>query len=314
MTRIFQASEIETAVDPAALVDAVADALAAYSEGAVTVPPVGLLHFDDPPGDVHIKYGYLHGGATYVVKIASGFYQNPERGLATADGIMLVYDRETGTLEAVLMDRGYLTELRTGAAGAVAARLLAPKEVHTVGIVGAGVQGRFQLRMLKHGVSFDQALVWSRSQERLDSYRRDMAAEGFEVAVTTEIDEIVDKCDLIVTATPATDPILTRVRPGTHVTALGSDNLGKQELSPELLLDAAVVAADSRSQALHHGECAHAVAAGMAPEKVVELGELVTGSVEGRTGSTDVTIADLTGVAVEDIVVAEMALKGLATL
>lgn len=314
MTRIFQATEIETAVDPAALVDAVANALAAYSQDAVTVPPVGLLHFDDPPGDVHIKYGYLHGGATYVVKIASGFYENPERGLPTSDGIMLVYDRESGTLEAVLMDRGYLTELRTGAAGAVAARLLAPAEVGTVGIVGAGVQGRFQLRMLRHGVSFDEVLVWSRSQERLDGYRRDMAAEGFEVAVTTDLDEIIDKCDLIVTATPATDPILTRVRPGTHVTALGSDNLGKQELSPELLLDAAVVAADSRSQALHHGECAHAVAAGMAQEKIVELGELVTGSVLGRTGPSDVTIADLTGVAVEDIVVAEMALQGLKAL
>lgn len=311
MTRIFHASEIESAIDPEALVDAVAEALAAYSTGAVTVPPVGLLHFENPPGDVHIKYGYVHGGATYVVKIASGFYENPGRELPTNDGIMLVYDRETGTLEAVLMDRGYLTELRTGAAGAVAARLLAPAEVETVGIVGAGVQGRFQLRMLGYGVKFENVLAWSRSDERLDIYRRDMAAEGFDVAVTTDIDRIVDNCDLIVTATPATGPILTRVRQGTHVTALGSDNIGKQELSPELLLEATVVAADSRSQALHHGECVHAVAAGLAPEAVVELGELVVGSAIGRTSPDDITVADLTGVAVEDIVVAEMALSGL---
>jgi len=314
MTRIFHASEIESAVDPGGLVDAVADALAAYSSGSVTVPPVGLLHFDSPPGDVHIKYGYVHGGATYVVKIASGFYENPERGLPTSDGIMLVYDRETGALEAVLMDRGYLTELRTGAAGAVAARLLAPAEVRTVGIVGAGVQGRFQLRLLGHGVRFEEVLVWSRSQERLDAYRRDMAAEGFEVATTTDLDRLVETCNLIVTATPATDPILTRVQPGTHVTALGSDNLGKQELSPDVLLTAAVVAADSRSQALHHGECAHAVLAGMAPEKIIELGEIVAGSAVGRTSSDDVTVADLTGVAVEDIVVAEMALAGLTAI
>ena len=312
MTRIFEAAQIEEAVDPAALVDAVADALVAYSSGAVTVPPVGLLHFDNPPGDVHIKYGYLHSGATYVVKIASGFYENPERGLPTSDGIMLVYDRSTGALEAVLMDRGYLTELRTGAAGAVAARLLAPPHVQRVGMVGAGVQGRFQLRMLPHGVQFEEALVWSRSQERLDGYQRDMAAEGIEVAVTTDIDRIIDECDLIVTATPANDPILTRVRPGTHVTALGSDNIGKQELSSQLLIDAAVVAADSRSQALHHGECAHAVAAGMSPESIVELGELAGGSAVGRTQEDDITIADLTGVAVEDIVVAEMALAGLS--
>lgn len=311
MTRVFHASEIESAVDPGALVDAVADALAAYSSGAVTVPPVGLLHFDSPPGDVHIKYGYVHGGATYVVKIASGFYANPERGLPTSDGIMLVYDRETGTLEAVLMDRGYLTELRTGAAGAVAARLLAPEEVRTVGIVGAGVQGRYQLRMLGHGVRFEEVLVWSRSDVRLETYRRDMGAEGFEVAVTTDLDMVVERCDLIVTATPATNPIVTRVRPGTHVTALGSDNIGKQELSPDVLLGAAVVAADSRAQAVHHGECVHAVAAGLAPESIVELGELVAGSAVGRTSPDDITVADLTGVAVEDIVVAEMALAGL---
>jgi len=311
MTRIFEAAEIEAAVDPEALVDAVAEALAAYSRGAVTVPPVGLLHFEDPPGDVHIKYGYVHGGARYVVKIASGFYENPARGLPTSDGIMLVYDRETGALDAVLMDRGYLTELRTGAAGAVAARLLAPREVGTVGIVGAGVQGRFQLRMLAHGTRFEDVLVWSRSDERLDGYRRDMAAEGFDVAVTTDIDRVVDTCNLIVTATPATDPVLGRVRPGTHVTALGSDNVGKQELSSSLLLEAAVVAADSRSQAVHHGECAHAVGAGLDPESIVELGELVDGSAVGRKGPDDITIADLTGVAVEDIVVAEMALLGL---
>lgn len=311
MTRIFDASEIEEAVDPGALVDAISDALAVYSSGGVTVPPVGLLHFDNPPGDVHIKYGYVHRGATYVVKIASGFYENPGRGLPTNDGIMLVYDRETGSLEAVLMDRGYLTELRTGAAGAVAARLLAPKKVTTVGIVGAGVQGRFQLRMLGHGVRFDTVMVWSRSSERLESYRRDMEAEGFEVVMATEIDQIVDQCELIVTATPATDPLIDRVRSGTHVTALGSDNLGKQELSSEVLLGADVVAADSRSQAVHHGECAHAVAAGLAPETIVELGELVAGSGVGRTSQDDVTVADLTGVAVEDIVVAEMALAGL---
>lgn len=311
MTRIFEAPEIEAAVDPAALVDEVADALIAYSAGDVTVPRVGLLHFDDPDGDVHIKYGYIHGRSTYVVKIASGFYANPELGLATSDGIMLVYDRETGVLEAILMDRGYLTELRTGAAGAVAARLLAPPHVHRVGIVGAGVQGRFQLRMLGHGVRFDDVMVWSRSMERLVEYRRDMDAEGFEVEVTTDLEALVAECDLIVTATPATAPLIHHVRPGTHVTALGSDNLGKQELSTELLLSATVVAADSRSQAAHHGECAHALAAGMDPDSIVELGELAEGAVTGRRGAGDVTVADLTGVAVEDIVAAEMALRSL---
>lgn len=311
MTRIFRADEIEVAVDPAALVDAVASGLAAYTRGDAIVPPVGLLHFEDPPGDVHIKYGYIEGGATYVVKIASGFYDNPTRGLPTSDGVMLVYDRNTGSLEAILMDGGYLTELRTGAAGAVAARLLAPSNVERVGIVGAGVQGRFQLRLLAHGVAFDDVVVWSRSTDRLDAYRRDMQAEGFNVATTTDLTEVTDTCNLIVSATPAREPIISEVRPGTHVTALGSDNLGKQELDARLLLDADVVAADSRSQAVHHGECAFAVVAGLDPADIIELGALVDGSSQGRTSDDQTTVADLTGVAVEDLIAAELALAAL---
>ena len=311
MIRIFHGPDIEEAVDSAALVDAIATGLAAYSAGETTVPPVGLLHFENPPGDVHIKYGFMHGGDRYVVKIASGFYENPDRGLPTSDGIMLVYDRHTGGLEAILADSGYLTELRTGAAGAVAAKLLAPPHVKRVGIIGAGVQGRFQLRMLSHGIGYDEVLVWSRSQERLKAYQCDMDAEGFVVETTTEVDRIADECDLIITATPATHPVLMSVRPGTHVTALGSDNVGKQELDPGILLGAAVVAADSRSQALHHGECAYAVAAGLDAGLIVELGEIEAGTARGRTQADDITVADLTGVAIEDIVVAEMALAGL---
>lgn len=314
MTRVFHAAEIEAAVDPAALIDAVADSLRAYSAEEVTVPPVGLLHFEEPPGDVHIKYGHIHGGRTYVVKIASGFYENPERGLPTSDGIMLVYDRETGALDAILMDGGYLTELRTGAAGAVAARLLAPERIDLIGIVGAGVQGRFQLRMLRHVIACEDVIAWSRSEQRLADYRRDMAAEGFAVATTSSLDEVCASADLIVTATPSSEALLTAamIRPGTHITALGSDNLGKQELAPDILLGAAVVAADSRSQALHHGECAHAVAAGLVPDSIVELGELVAGTAPGRSAADEVTVADLTGVAVEDIAAAEMALAALA--
>ncbi len=314
MTRVFHAAEIESAVDPASLIDAVAAALQAYSAGEVTVPPVGLLHFEDPPGDVHIKYGHIHEGRTYVVKIASGFYDNPTRGLPTSDGIMLVYDRETGSLDAILMDRGYLTELRTGAAGAVAARLLAPAEVERIGIVGAGVQGRFQLRMLRHVVPCDDVIAWSRTESRLADYRRDMDAEGFAVSTTTSLEELCESANLIVTATPSSEPLLSAsmIRRGTHITALGSDNLGKQELGPEILLMAAVVAADSRSQALHHGECVHAVAAGLDPDEIVELGEIVAGSATGRASDDDVTVADLTGVAVEDIAAAEMALAALS--
>ena len=130
--------EALAAIDPLPLIEA---GFAAYSRGEVVVPPVGELVFEDPPGDVHIKYGYVKGDDHYVIKIASGFVDNPKRGLPSGDGLMLVFSQKTGVLEAVLLDEGYLTNLRTAVAGAVVAKYLAPKKVSAAGILGAGVQG-----------------------------------------------------------------------------------------------------------------------------------------------------------------------------
>ncbi len=311
--RVIGEEEIRAVVDPAAVVDAVAEGLRAYSAGEVDVPPVGLLHFDDPPGDVHIKYGAIRGDDYYVVKIASGFSDNPARGLPASDGSMLLYDRRTGTLLAILADRGWLTEVRTGAAGAVAARLLAPPGVRRIGIVGAGGQGRFQLRALPAATDCRRVLAWGRDPGRRDGYAAEMEAEGWEVATTADPAEIAD-CDLIVTVTPARAPLLMAdwIRPGTHLTAVGSDSVGKQELDPAILGGADLVAADSVSQTTHHGECAHAVAAGLLdPASIVELGEIVADGSLGRTDPDQITVADLTGVAVQDIQIAKMAWAAL---
>ena len=145
------------AIDPLPLIEA---GFAAYSRGEVVVPPVGELEFDDPPGDVHIKYGYIKGDDVYVIKIASGFVDNPQRGLPSGDGLMLVFSQKTGVLEAVLLDEGYLTNLRTAVAGAVVAKYLAPRNVPAVGIVGAGVQGRMQLEWLRRGQTFGTGGAW----------------------------------------------------------------------------------------------------------------------------------------------------------
>ena len=315
MTRVFPLDEIQAVIDPAEVVDAVARGFAAYTQGRVVVPPVGLMHFDDPPGDVHIKYGYVAGDPYYVVKTATGFYDNPKRGLPTGDGTMLVGDARTGAILAVLLDRGWLTELRTGAAGAVAARHLAPPAVRRIGVVGAGMQARFQVRALAGVTACRDLLVWSRTRERLDAYRAEMSAEGWRVETTLDLAAIASTCNLIVTVTPAERALLHayEIRPGTHITAVGSDSLGKQELDPAVPATADVVAADSISQATHHGECAHAVAAGMLDRSdIVEIGAIVAGDAPGRTGDDQITVADLTGVAVQDIAVATMAYRALA--
>ena len=289
------------AVDPLPLIE---EGFAAYSRGEVVVPPVGELVFDDPPGDVHIKYGYIKGDDFYVIKIASGFTDNPKLGLPSGDGLMLVYSQKTGVLEAILLDEGYLTNLRTAAAGAVAAKYLAPRQVSAVGIVGAGVQGRMQLEWLRRVRTFNEAIVWGVNEEELTAYRRDMASPGLKIRTTLRAEDVAAAANLIVTCTPATRPILKAewIRPGTHITAVGSDTAAKQELEAGILAQADRVVVDSFSQSELRGEVYKAVSAGaIGRGRLVELGQVISDGKLWRASENEITVADLTGVAVQDI-------------
>lgn len=312
--RIIGLEEIRGALEGVDLLPGIERAFVAYSTGRAVVPPVGELLFPDIPADVHIKYGYIAGEPYYVIKVASGFYANPERGLPSGNGLMLVFDRATGALVAVLLDEGLLTDLRTGAAGAVAAKYLAPKRVRRIGIVGSGTQARHQLRMLKAVTPCRDVLAWGRHPDRLARYRDEMAAEGFAVATTSDVGDVMAACELVVTVTAARAPLVMRdqLRPGVHITAVGADSPAKQELDPLVLRRADVVVADSRSQCLERGEIAHAVRERcVRPDEVVELGAVVAGTTEGRTSDEDITVADLTGVAVQDIEIARTVLESL---
>jgi ornithine cyclodeaminase len=287
---------------------------AAYSRGEVVVPPVGELVFDDPPGDVHIKYGYIKRDGHYVIKIASGFVDNPKLGLPSGDGLMLVFSQRTGILEAVLLDEGHLTNLRTAVAGAVVAKHLAPGTVTAVGILGAGVQGRMQLEWLRRVRAFDQAIVWGVNESELAAYRRDMASPGLEIRTTLRAEEVAAAANLIVTCTPATTPLLRAewIRPGTHITAMGSDTASKQELDPAILARADRVVVDSLSQSELRGEAYRAVSAGaIGRDRLIELGRVVEDPGLRRASETEITVADLTGVAVQDIQIAKAVLKAL---
>jgi ornithine cyclodeaminase/alanine dehydrogenase-like protein (mu-crystallin family) len=289
------------AVDPLPLIEA---GFVAYSRGRAVVPPVGELLLEDPPGEVHIKYGYIKGGDVYVIKIASGFYDNPRRGLPSGDGLMLVFDQKTGVLQAVLLDEGYLTNLRTAVAGAVVAKYLAPREVRTVGIVGAGVQGRLQLDWLRRVRRFDEAVVWGIDEAELDRFRRDMDRPGLRVRTTRRAEEVAAAANLIVTCTPATRPLLEAgwIRPGTHITAIGSDTAEKQELDPAILARADRLVVDSLSQSALRGEVFRAVGAGaIGRDRLIELGRVIEDPGLGRSSDDEITVADLTGVAVQDI-------------
>jgi len=296
-----QILEAARTIDPLPLIE---EGFVAYSQGRVVVPPIGEMIFDRPPGDVHIKYGYIRGDDHFVIKVASGFYDNPKIGLPTGNGLMLLFSQKTGELECLLLDEGYLTNLRTAAAGAVAAKYLAPRKVRTAGILGAGVQGRMQLEYLRKVRDFEEALVWGLSEEELEAYRRDMEPLGFRIRTTLEAAEVAAASNLIVTCTPSTRPLLRAewIRPGTHITAVGSDTPDKQELDPAILAKAARVVVDSLSQSELRGEVFKAVGAGaIARDRLVELGSVIAEEKHRRASDEEITVADLTGVAVQDI-------------
>jgi ornithine cyclodeaminase len=286
----------------------------AYSAGRVVVPPVGELSFSEPPGDTHIKYGYIKGDDCFVIKIASGFYQNPDRGLPSNSGLMLVFSQQSGILQTILLDEGYLTDLRTAVAGTIAARYLGPPEVGSIGVLGTGIQARMQVLGLRTLTPCRDLLVWGRNPESLEKYRADMEMQGFSVKTTLDAAQVASGCNLIVTATPSATPLLTvdMIRPGTHITAMGSDTEFKQELDPAIVARADIVVADSISQCRQRGEISKALGEGLVQEEdIIELGWIINGDASGRTSAGQITVADLTGVAVQDIQIAKAVCQGL---
>ncbi len=313
--KIISKREIEAALPKLDLMPAIEAGFVAYSKGEAVVPPVGELLFKEPPGDVHIKYGYLIGDDYYVIKIASGFYQNASLNLPTSNGLMLLFSQNTGELKAVLLDEGLLTDIRTAVAGAIAAKYLAPPQIHRIGIVGTGQQAKLQAKYLREVTPCRQLLVWGRNEQHANRYRNEIAQSGFQVEVASEVDAIVKSCNLIVTATPATKPLVAagNLQPGTHITAVGSDTPHKQELYAEVLAQADIIVADSLSQCKERGEIAHALQAKAVQEDgIVELGTIIAGNAPGRTKSEQISVVDLTGVAVQDIQIAKAIVAGIS--
>ena len=315
MTTVLELDEIQRLIDVPQLIREIETGFVLYSEGKVTVPPVGFLHFEDPPGDVHIKYGFVSGDEYYVLKMASGFYANAALGLPVADGLILVFSQKTGELKLILLDKCWLTDMRTAAAGAVAAKHLAAQTVGDIGIVGTGVQARMQLEMLRDVVDCKSCLVWGRDPAKVESMIEDLRAKdsvrawGLQIEPAESLDHLVSRCNLIVTTTSARGPLIRadQVEKGTHITAMGSDDHGKQELEAELLAKADLVVADSVSQCVDHGECFAAVQGGhIEKDSILELGDVIKTPALGRTSEDQITVADLTGVAIQDIQIAKM--------
>lgn len=311
--RILNEQELRQCVglDEDAL-EAVADGFRRLAQGKATMPPILRVDVPENNGEVDIKTAYLQGLDGFAVKVSSGFFNNHELGLPSLSGMMILLSTRTGFPQALLLDNGYLTDVRTGLAGALAAQQLAPRKPGTIGVIGAGSQARYQLRALQLVRDFERVLVYSVPPQTAQEYAAEMAPTlGRPVAVVDSAEEVVRQSNLVVTTTPSKNPIVQAewVHPGLHITAMGADAEGKQELEATVFAHADVIVCDRKSQALRLGELHHALEAGILSQEsdVLELGDLLTGVSRGRTGARQVTVCDLTGTGVQDTAIALLA-------
>ncbi|HEY5605549.1 MAG TPA: ornithine cyclodeaminase family protein [Thermoplasmata archaeon] len=303
--------EIRGLIGPNEARPVVRDAFAKLARGEAILAGVINLDIPESRAEVHVKGAHLRATPFFSIKVASGSYDNPARGLPVGSGMFLVFDATTGFPRAVLFDNGYLTELRTGAAGAVAADLLARMDIERVGIVGVGSQARYQLEALLGVRTPERVIAYGRSEPKAIAYAKEMEERhGVQVLPAKTVEQAVRGSDVVVTVTPSKEPLVRAewVLPGMHITAVGSDGPDKQELDVGVLAKADKVVADRLDQCLRLGEIHHAVEAGVLTRDRVyaELGAIVAGSKPGRERDEEITVADLTGVGVQDAAVANV--------
>ncbi len=309
---VFQEHEIrEVATLNEQSLACIEQAFSALAAGRVIMPaPLGL-YLEEGQGEVHVKTAYIRGSKGFAVKVATGFYRNAALGLPNSSGVVLYLDSQTGQSRALFVDNGYLTDLRTALAGAVAAKQLAPAGDANVGIIGTGIQARWQLRAIAAVRKVEQVFVFGRSVAATQAYINEMQSAisgSFHRADTVE--DLVRDSNLVVTTTPSREPLIKveHLHAGLHITAMGSDGPGKQELHPGVVEQADMVVCDSYEQCKRVGELQWA---DVPRESVIELGELTSGTKKARINNSQISICDLTGTGAQDSAIAEYVFSAL---
>ncbi len=312
---LLDAQAVREHLPMADCIPAVEGAYRQFSRGETILPPIVNMELRDRNAELDVKTGFIPGCDKIGVKVASGFYDNEKKyGIPSWPSILMLADGSTGFPLAV-MDGGYITTVRTGAAGAVGAKYLARPESETVFILGAGNQARIQLIGLTHVLkNLRKVYVHSPTDDGHFAYAEEMRKKtGLEILPVEKenVPTAVFEADVIVTVTPSREARILRewVSPGTHINAIGSDGPGKQELDPQILRDAKVVA-DSFRQTSKLGECQHAIRAGYMGEDgeglFAEIGEIIDGAKPGRENDREITVFDATGMAVLDVAAASI--------
>ena len=279
-----------------------------------TLPEPMVLELRDQQAEVHVKGAHLAGGRHIVLKVATGFYRNRARGLPSGDGMFLLLDAATGAPDVLLEEHGYLTDFRTAAAVALTLKYLAPKDTREALLIGAGALACQTARAMVAQMPLTRLTVWNRTRERAEGLARELAPV-VDTRIAPALESAVRDHRVIVTATASTTPLVMAswVAPGTHVTSVGTGSPEKIELEPALLARADKVVADRVQQTERYGNLHHALAAGAVTRDKVyaELGDLAAGRRPGRERAEEITVADLTGVGVQDAAIAQTVVEAL---
>ncbi|WP_276121634.1 ectoine utilization protein EutC [Pararhizobium qamdonense] len=290
----------------------VEDAFRALATKDVAMPPILRLDIPEHRGEVDVKTAYVPGLDGFAIKISPGFFNNPSIGLPSTNGMMVLLSAKTGLVQALLLDNGYLTDVRTAAAGAVAAKYLSRPDAQVAAIFGAGVQARLQLQALTLVRPIREARIWARDRAKAETTAADLTgALGIRVVAMADPHQAMSGADIAVTTTPSETPILKAgwLEAGQHITAMGSDAEHKNEIDPAAIAASGLYVADRLTQTRLLGELHHAIKTGVVPAAAdfPELGQIIAGLKPGRTATSQVTIADLTGTGIQDTAIATLA-------
>lgn len=297
-----------------ASIEAIEQAFVLLATAAVAMPPILRLDIPEHNGEVDVKTAYLPGLERFAIKVSPGFFDNPALGLPSLNGMMMLLSARTGLLDALLLDNGYLTAVRTAAAGAVAARCLSRPDSRCVALIGAGEQAALQLQALRLVRPIDSVRVWARDPAKAVAFGVELSRDaGLQVTACATVDEAMTDADIAITCTPSRAPLIEarHLRPGLHITAMGSDAEHKNEISPQVVAQVDRYVADRLSQTRILGELHHALAAGVIDDESVllELGQVLAGQRPGRTDAAQITLCDLTGTGAQDTAMANLAFE-----
>jgi ornithine cyclodeaminase/alanine dehydrogenase-like protein (mu-crystallin family) len=314
--RVVAADELRAQVRFEDLIEPVSKAFQDSSARLAHNGLVVMFPGDSPAsGDVYVKTGTLKGCGVYTVKVSPWFAINVERGQPQG-GFIGVFDSRTGHTLALLDEQHYLSDIRTAAAGSLAARTLAPASVTTAAVLGAGVQAYWQPQALYRERPFEELLIWARNPDKAEELKEQLGGvlPKVEIHITRDIEATVRRCDVLMTTTSSRDPIVQGdwLQPGQHITAVGADDATKCELDFAALRRARVFV-DSLDSTAANGDVARAIRTGQyaLDEVSGELGEVLAGSKPGRISGADITIVKLVGIGAQDLVAAEVCLQRL---